>query len=438
MTVPIPAWAAAGARAASDLPAGTGALVVLGKDVEATASATLGIARTLAASRQVAIADLLGDSRILAALVDDPSAPGIADSFVHGLSLNRVARPVPGHDRLFILPSGGIEASAADVFASTRWDRLARGFRQADAVLIVAARADEPGAEGLARRLGGAVAVGTDVVLGPDVHTLATLIAHVDARPPAAPAPDTPLASRATAPSGYVIPSRRGARRSHRPGPLLLLSGLGLVAALAGGLVLQSLLENPAERARGAPTSGSAVSSTDTLNDNPPPALSAQPGDSARAVAFCVELMATNTIEGALLALLHDSLSAGTVAPALLGPARARWYRVVAGAYATRREADSLLADLVRRKKATEGAARILQAPLAFRLEAGLARDTTPLALLKWRRLGLPAYAMMQDGAHVTIFAGAFERPDQAALLVPELRAAGVTPDLVYRTGRTR
>ena len=147
--------------------------------------------------------------------------------------------------------------------------------------------------------------------------------------------------------------------------------------------------------------------------------------------------MATNTLEGALLALLRDSLSMGTVAPALLGPARARWYRVVAGAYATRREADSLLADLVRRKHATEGAARILQTPLAFRLEAGLARDTTPLALLKWRRLGLPAYAMMQDGGRVTIFAGAFERPDQSVLLVPELRAAGVTPDLAYRTGRT-
>ncbi len=447
----LAAWEASGRRAALSLPADAGALVVLGKDLESTAHAALGLARAIAETRQVALADLLGDSATLAALVDDRSAPGIADSFVHGVSLNQVARPVPGTERLFILPSGGIEASAPNVLASTRWDRLARGFRQVNAMLIVAASADEPEAEGLARRLGGAIAVGTDVVLGPDVRTLATLLpVPVPVLVPVAtprrevlePEGDgapvlrnssaslTPLLAYVIPAGGIAPPPARGVR-------IYALAGVLLAVWLA--LVVQQRRPTASKTAAGA-LGASPIEITPPVDTVPVDTANltiANPGDSAKSVGFAVELLAANTLEGAVLALIKDSLPGGTVSPALLGPARARWYRVVAGAFATRRGADSLLASLVRRKRAAEGTARVIQAPLGFRLEYNVPADTTPLALARWRRTGLPVYALVQEDGKVTIFAGAFERLDQAALLVPALRAASLAPDLAYRTGRT-
>ena len=422
---PWQGWDESAERAAAALPAASGGLVVLGRDTEETAQAALALARALARTRQVALADLLGDSATLTALVDDPLAPGIADSFGHGVSLNRVARAVPREERLFILPSGGDAAAAPGVRSSPRWERLARGFREANALLVVVTRADGADAEGLARRLGGAIVVGLDVVLGADVRTWATMLR---APAPAVDTPDAPVAPgeavESAAPSGSL--------RSHRA---VLI---GVAAVLVGGvtLILQRARSGAATRADSAVATPRVAAPDDTQPLDTSTLIVSDPGDSTRAAAFSVELLATNTLDGAMIAL-RDSVSSGTVAPALLGSARSRWFRVVAGAYVTRREADSLLADLVRRGRAVEGTARVIRAPLAFRLEAGLARDTTPLALARWRRAGLPAYGLVQEDGHVTIFMGAFERSEQGALLVPALQSAGVIADLAYRTGRT-
>ena len=419
---PSQGWDVAAERAAAALPAASGGLVVLGRDTEETAQAALALARALARTRQVALADLLGDSATLTALVDDPLAPGIADSFGHGVSLNRVARAVPREERLFILPSGGDAAAAPGVRSSPRWERLARGFRDANALLVVVTRADGADAEGLARRLGGAIVVGLDVVLGADVRTWATMLR---APAPAVDTPDAPgEAVESAAPSGSL--------RSHRA---VLI---GVAAVLVGGvtLILQRARSGAATRADSAVATPRIAAPIDTPPLDTSALIVSDPGDSTRAAAFSVELLAANTLDGAMIAL-RDSVSSGTVAPALLGAARSRWFRVVAGAYVTRREADSLLADLVRRGRAVEGSARVIRAPLAFRLEAGLARDTTPLALARWRRAGLPAYGLVQEDGHVTIFMGAFERSEQGALLVPALQSAGVIADLAYRTGRT-
>ena len=428
---PWQGWDESAERAAAALPAASGGLVVLGRDTEETAQAALALARALARTRQVALADLLGDSATLTALVDDPLAPGIADSFGHGVSLNRVARAVPREERLFILPSGGDAAAAPGVRSSPRWERLARGFREANALLVVVTRADGADAEGLARRLGGAIVVGLDVVLGADVRTWATMLR---APAPAVDTPDAPDAPDAPVAPGEAVESAApsGSLRSHRA---VLI---GVAAVLVGGvtLILQRARSGAATRADSAVATPRVAAPDDTQPLDTSTLIVSDPGDSTRAAAFSVELLATNTLDGAMIAL-RDSVSSGTVAPALLGAARSRWFRVVAGAYVTRREADSLLADLVRRGRAVEGTARVIRAPLAFRLEAGLARDTTPLALARWRRAGLPAYGLVQEDGHVTIFMGAFERSEQGALLVPALQSAGVIADLAYRTGRT-
>ena len=47
----------------------------------------LGVARAAAIERRVAIADLVGAPATLGALAGDGDAPGITDSFLHGVSL---------------------------------------------------------------------------------------------------------------------------------------------------------------------------------------------------------------------------------------------------------------------------------------------------------------------------------------------------------------
>jgi histidine ammonia-lyase len=58
----------------------------------------------------------------------------------------------------------------------------------------------------------------------------------------------------------------------------------------------------------------------------------------------------------------------------------------------------------------------------------------TRLAALASR--GVIAYALRQKDGSAIIYAGAYETSSQAAALAVSLRAAGVAPVLVYRTGR--
>jgi len=49
---------------------------------------------------------------------------------------------------------------------------------------------------------------------------------------------------------------------------------------------------------------------------------------------------------------------------------------------------------------------------------------------------GQPVYALRQPNGAAHLYFGAYESPQQAALAVPTVREAGLTPTLVYRIGR--
>jgi hypothetical protein len=53
------------------------------------------------------------------------------------------------------------------------------------------------------------------------------------------------------------------------------------------------------------------------------------------------------------------------------------------------------------------------------------------------RARGVTVYPLSRGDGTVALYAGAFETPDEAALLAQSLRAAGLAPTLVYRTGRS-
>jgi hypothetical protein len=110
---------------------------------------------------------------------------------------------------------------------------------------------------------------------------------------------------------------------------------------------------------------------------------------------------------------------------------------VIAGATNSRAGADSALASLRATKTLDDPAAgAIVDVPFAFRLQAGTSLTAATSAVADYRAHGVPAYALLQDDGTATIYAGAFETADQAALFVTYLRAAGIEPALTYRLGR--
>jgi hypothetical protein len=111
---------------------------------------------------------------------------------------------------------------------------------------------------------------------------------------------------------------------------------------------------------------------------------------------------------------------------------------VIAGVAATRGGADSTLAALRRVAGAGDSTAgAVVSVPYAFRLEGRVDAPAAAARVREYLGRGVPAYALRQDDGTVTLYAGAFETPEQAALFTTYLRAAGIEPALTYRLGRT-
>jgi hypothetical protein len=464
------AWFDAGVKASTTLN-GRAAAVIVGRDADATAWAALGLARALAPIRRVALGDLIGDAAPFVPLLADGPAEGIVDSFLYGVSLNRIAREVRGLPNCFVLPSGSEDVQQEAVLASDRWKRLAAGFGEVGAILLLCVTADAPGLDALVEHIGGAVCVGTDVLLGPSTTTITTLIGPSRASAPPAeplPPPDKPLTQRPTTDFRAVLdhamqaPMDADAAGGWSPPPpppsqpsrarRTLIVVLVLVATMAGGaglarwryLRMQAVAAAAAPPVAPAPAApvDSAPAAPDTLAavDTTPiePLEVANPADSLLAAGWAVELVAENTESGARARLADKDrpIVAGTWSPATIAGGRSLWFKVLAGATVTRPAAESLLVQLRRAGALEAEAGRVVRVPYAFRLAADVPSDSATAYLAGFAGLGLPAYALRRPDGRADVLSGAFESPQQAALHVPALRAARVEPVLVYRTGR--
>lgn len=467
------AWFDAGVKASPTLT-GRAAAVIVGRDPEATAWAALGLARALAPIRRVALGDLIGDATPFVSLLADGPPEGIVDSFLYGVSLNRIAREVRGLPNCFVLPSGSEDVQQEAVITSDRWKRLAAGFGEVGAILLLCVTADAPGLDALVEHIGGAVCVGTDVILGPSTSTITTLVGPTRASvaPTPLPAADKPLTQRPTTDFRAVLddamkappldadaaggwspppPAAAGPGRARRT----LVIALVLVATMAGGagLARWRYLRMQATAAAAAPPvappAPAAPVAADTVAAAPDTAAPidtmpigplevANPADSLLAAGWAVELVAENTESGARarLADADRPIVAGTWSPATIAGGRSLWYKVLAGATVTRPAAESLLVQLRRGGALEAEAGRVVRVPYAFRLAADVPSDSATAYLAGFAGLGLPAYALRRPDGRADVLSGAFESPQQAALHVPALRAARVEPVLVYRTGR--
>ncbi len=425
------AWEDAG-RQIAPLLGSYSAVVVTSSDPVAAAHVALGIALAEAKHRRVVVGDLVGDLPPLRSLVKDEDPHGISDAFAYGLSLNKIGYEIEGTPNLYVMPSGTDPAIGEEIFRSARWKKLTAGFTETGGLLLLVARSDAPGLAELADQTDGVVLV-RDAQLADAPSAL--LLARVPAPTPTL---KIPL---------HQFTAHAADWRKHRWFyPSIAVGGVLLIAALGAGLMFAR-----AAKPRRAPAKVTAAPVPAPIPPPPRPAPEtlyiAPPGnvnDSAAASAFSVELLVANTPEGANLFVRKNgaALPAAAVSPVQIGPERSQWYRVTAGAYTRRDQADSLLLALQKAGVlANESAGRVTRTPLALLIDSvpsqGGIVDAVRAAVDKYTARGLTVYALIQDDGGARIFGGAFGALGESAGLIRTLRGAGLKPVLVYRTGST-
>ena len=453
-------WVEEGRRVGATLDAHH-VIVVVGGDASAVAEVALGIGRSQSGHRRVAVGDLLGEAPPLQALVADQDAHGLVDSFLYGVSLNRIAYPVGNDGELFVMPSGTSPIDYEELFVHPRWRRLAAGFRSEGALLVLAAPSDAPNLTALVDATDGAVLVGDNV---PQELTVAQSLAWVRPRrgplPPAQRAP----AGLSTVPSGLPAPPRGAEARRLAAGAAGIVLTLFLAAtaywfarrpfarvstnrqgaaatsqagtvATGGALATDSAARaDQARRDSIARDSAAQAANLAVASDSFPVLAPANPTDSATASAYSVVLENTNGLAGAILDLQgrYANVPAGTYGRAL----RTRYIQLASGAYPTRAGADSLLARLRAQRVLAPGFGSVASLPYAFLVQANVpATDVLPRVKRAAAR-AQPVYALRQADGSANLYFGAYESPQEAALAVPAVRKAGLTPTLVYRIGR--
>ena len=430
------AWEDAGRQIAS-LLGSYSAVAVVSSDPFAAAYVALGIARAEARHRRTVVGDLVGDVPPLRDLVRQEDAHGINDTFAYGVSLNRIGYPIAGTQNLFIMPSGTDPDIDEEVFRSTRWKKIVAGFGEVGSLLLLVAENDSRGLAELLDKLDGVVLVKENEL--PNAPSAVVL-----ARVPTA-TPTLKLPIHRMSEGAAKLKQRATTWRANR----WFFPALGAVAvvilaslALAFGLInLRRAPPPPRVTAKTAVTPTTAPpppAPAETLHVGPP----MNSADSGEASQFTVELQFANTGEGANLFVRKNgrALPAAAISPIPIGPGRTIWYRVTAGAYTRRNQADSLLLSLRNSGILDASSGNVSTAPLALLVDSvpsqGGIADSVRATLQRYDARGLSVYALMQDDGGALIYTGAFARADQSAELVRTFRGAGLKPVLVYRLGR--
>lgn len=414
------------------------AIAVLGSNERDTARVAVGIARQQARKRRVAIGDLLGDAEPLQSLAPSDNPEGLADAFEHGVSLSRIARQVEGAGELFLLPSGAFLSDPAEIMSNRRWTRLAAGFREEQALLIVVANVASPEVEALVLQLDGAIIVGD---MAPARLPVARVLGSVAG--PHAIVPVRPVERRAK--QKYVI-------RRHTPawriGATIGVVLAAVIAALGFWLASRPFADSAWAPLwlRGDTTDrrfrGLDVVTIDSMRradslarvERAMGLFTAQ--DSASVAPYGLSLVTFNTQAGALLELRRNgaTLRAGTFTPVLIR--ETTWFRVVAGAYPDSASAAALL-DTLRAKGLTDASrVEIDRFPYALLIQRDVADTLVASRVASFQARGLPVYALLQADGTARLYAGAFKTPQESALLADAMKSAGVSTSLVFRTGR--
>lgn len=423
------------------------AAVVTSSDPLAAAHVAIGIGLAEAEHRRVAIGDLVGEVEPIQSLVSSDDPHGISDSFTYGVSLNKVAQPIDTTGNLFVMPSGTGSVSDPEIFRNSRWQRLANGFREVGALLLLVAPADADALQELIDQMDGVVLVGTSPL---DYTPYLNVLARV---PAPAEIPDRKRRSgrgnRVITP--VTIPGRGGSgaepEPEKKPLPIWAIAGLLLLLiALVGiGVYFKQEMGSAPVRRRPRPaatTPPSQAATQPAVQASPKPetlavAPPANPQDSAISTAYAVELEAFNDPSDARESWRRNRthLQAATISPVPLGAGREIYYKVISGAFPAKREAEVHLEVLRHNGVIINVPGTVVRVPYALLIDSALAGHTTDL-VRKYASLNQQLYVLAQKDGTLKLYAGAFERPEDSATLMATLRKAQLNPTLVYRTGR--
>ena len=354
-------------------------------DPALAASMALGLARAQGLRRRVAVADLIGEAPAIEALLTGDDPHGISDSFLYGVSLNKIARPMNGAENVFLMPSG-TEAVAHDaVYANERWRRLAAGFFQVGALLVVVANPATPGFADLCAYVGALMPVGDTVFPTPPGVPLIA--------PPAPPTPEPPpLTARPNAARARAAAAQDESSRRRRF--IAIIAVLGAIAVAVGTLWPQLMARlpepiaelitgqqrepdstavvvpptpmNTSMRSDSAPrdsllrdSSGTLIPVSDSVVPSGPPLPVENAADSASASRYAVYFATANTRAAAMPDARIRALDAVALSPVAEGSEQ--WFRVTVGATSTRAQAESLLTKL--RTQKIVGSGRSVSVP---------------------------------------------------------------------------
>lgn len=473
-------WISEGERAVEHV-AERALVLVTGDSVAAAALVALGLARTEARSRRVAVIDMAGDVPPLRELITDEDPHGVVDTILHGVSLAKVSRQIDDAGHLFVIPTG-TQPPDEFVVGHTRWQRLRATFRETHALALVVASRGTPALEALAAKADGVIVVGKATTSTAFPNILATLTgdgrgAGVNAVPGSG---DVPLAASELAPVGgggesvssgaadYEGAHSQGADGTDLEDPITprlrrmaamggesrrsaLWVALAVLAVAAAGWFLMRGVggsdEGDRAVAAGANGTGNGPVADGSVSEDSMPGtvvdfresvVAVNPADSARATAFAVELVSATSQESAWQFLVNSPvpLPASSVSPVVVEPDPTRWFRVVAGAYTVSSRADSLLRAAHTAGVVTSDAGRVVRTPVALRVGDGLGESAGRQLVSRLRQRGIGAYSLRQDNGSVNVYVGAFEQASQAQYLSGRLREDGVDNVIAYRTGR--
>ena len=414
------------------------AVAIVGESLGDVAREALKIARVESQSRPVLLVDLLGDGSALDEMFRDDDPHGVSDAARYGVSLARVARPVPNADSLFVVPGGVESPQAADVLTDHMWGSWSDQCRKAGALLVVAAPADLPQVGKTIDQLDGLVVIGDGIAPRTHVPVLGRVpgsrrtaaVADVAIGEAAAVAPRAPAITK----EEELEALREKPDNARR---IQLIASAAFVLLAAVGVVWWANGNLEPRVAQNAAGSGQTI----VMPGDPEPGAQID----ARAIAvgsvpWSVEVVSLNTRGGAMARVRQtlDSFPVPTFAATQPGAGSAIWYRFVAGAFSTSAEADWYLTALRERGILGPAAGRVVWAPLAWQLEEGVPEDELDVRLFGWRQQGLPAYALIDEAGTTRIYFGAFENEAEARLLSSMIDSLNLNATLATRIGSVR
>lgn len=409
---------------------------------------------------------------------------GIADVMLFGASPEHVSTPTAMG--FAFIAAGSSAGDPEAVLTAGGWARVIPALTAWGRVLLVYALADAPGADSLATRFDGVVALAErreiDAVLavlpeavhvngvvcppeeaGEPVEAGAGRVDGVSVDAEEGPAPE--LAGVGKDEEQVVEQAGSGprtARRGRSSNRVLVLRNL-LIAVLfvvAGWLVwdrLGPMITNGGVGANGGAISAPAASASESspssgrgtpdaarasaLSALPAPAIAGRPSGQPLPYSVAIESHPNGDVAMQRVRALarRDSSTEFFVSPVTLDSSV--YYRVMAGPLADSASAATLMKALVREgAKTTADAWSIRPTPYSF-LVGDYPTRAAALALRdSLARERIPTYIVPEPYSSgvlaYRVYAGAFEGPSLSVTMAEMLRKAGISPNLVRRTGR--